>query len=194
MASAQARMTPAPAAGPRPQPSRALEYWYLFGIAGLVSVAVGVLVLAYPEPSLKLLGIFLGIDLLVAGTLVLARGAAADRTAAPIILGTLALIAGLVVIRNPGKSIALLTLAFGIYLVVAGALAVAQGLVNRARRGVALARGAVLLILGTIIVSWPDISLKTLALLAGISLILHGVAEIAEAFLLRAASRAAADR
>jgi uncharacterized membrane protein HdeD (DUF308 family) len=170
--------------------------WYLFAISGFVSVVIGILVLAYPDPSVKLLGVFLGIDLLVVGGLLIIRGLAkdADADAAPaaVLLGTIALIAGLVVIRNPAESLTLLAVAFGIYLVVAGAVTLGHGIVNRAHRGATLCRGAVLVAAGTVILSWPDISLRTLAVLAGIALVLQGAIEIGEAFLLRS-TRAAAN-
>jgi uncharacterized membrane protein HdeD (DUF308 family) len=178
----------------------ALDYaernWYLFAVSGAVSAVIGILVLVYPDPSVKLLGVFIGIDLLIVGVLLIVRGAASrsDPSAGPaeILLGTLALIAGLIVIRNPGDSLVLLAVAFAAYLIVAGSLALAAALVNREGRGTALARGLVLVAAGAVIIAWPDISVKTLTVLAGIALILQGAAEIAEALLLRGLRRAGA--
>src|SRR3954454_24767087 len=132
--------------------------WYLFAVAGVASAAVGLLVLAYPDPSLKLLGVLLGIDLVGVGVLSIVHGIASradDTGSASVMLGTLAVIAGLLVIRNPGHSIALLALAFAIYLIVAGSLALGGGIVHRNGRARALVRGAVLVTAGTVIISWP---------------------------------------
>jgi uncharacterized membrane protein HdeD (DUF308 family) len=168
--------------------------WYLFLISGVISAVIGLLVLAYPDPSLKLLGVFLGIDLLIVGGLMIVRGAVkGDGTGsepALLLLGTVALIAGVIAVRNPGETIALLTLAFAIYMIVAGALALGHGLVERQHRGVRLARGVVLVAAGSVIIAWPDLSLTTLAVLAGIALILQGALEIGEAFLVRSVARA----
>jgi uncharacterized membrane protein HdeD (DUF308 family) len=170
-----------------------LAHWYLLAISGAVSAIIGILVLAYPDPSVKLLGVFLGIDLLIAGLLLVLRGPGSgsdgSRTTA-IVLGTLALVAGVLVIRNPGKSVALLAIAFGLYLIVAGALTVARALGKSERRGVGVVHGLVVLAAGIVIVAWPDLGLKTLAVLIGIALLLQGAFEIAEAFLLRAAGKA----
>jgi uncharacterized membrane protein HdeD (DUF308 family) len=170
--------------------------WYLFAISGFVSLVIGILVLAYPDPSVKLLGVFLGIDLLIVGGLLIIRGLAkdtdADAAPAAVLLGTIGLIAGLVVIRNPSASLTLLAVAIGIYLVVAGAVTLGHGLVNSEHRGATLVRGAVLVAAGTVILAWPDISLRTLAVLAGIALALQGAIEIGEAFLLRS-TRASAN-
>jgi uncharacterized membrane protein HdeD (DUF308 family) len=168
--------------------------WYVFLISGVVSVVIGLVVLAYPDLSLKLLGVFLGIDLLIAGVLMIVRGVAkdGDPDAGPalLLLGTIALIAGLVVIRNPGNTITLLAIAFAIYLIVAGAIALGQALVKPGNRGVRLARGVVLVAAGSVIIAWPDISLKTLVLLTGIALIIQGGVEIGEAFIARSLAKA----
>src|SRR4051794_8431186 len=55
------------------QGADAAKYWYLLAISGAISAVVGVLVIAYPSPSVKLLGVFLGIELLLGGILPLAR-------------------------------------------------------------------------------------------------------------------------
>jgi|SRR4051812_21412176 len=185
---------PPVAEAPLPGEPESVRYWYLIGISGLVSAVIGVLVLAYPDPSLKLLGVFLGIDLLLVGILMIVRGAT-DKDDQPgdfalMLLGTLALIAGIVVIRNPGKSLVLLAMAFAIYLVVAGALALGRGIVNRERRWATIGRGVILIAVGTVIISWPDISLRTLAVLAGIGLVLQGAIEIGESLVLRSLHRA----
>jgi hypothetical protein len=169
----------------------AVRSWYLFAISGVVSFVVGVLVLAYPDPSVKVLGIFLGIDLLIAGGLMIIRGAAneSESAAAAIMLGMLALIGGLVVMRNPERSLELLAVAFAIYLVVAGAVTLGHGLVRSERRWATLGRGLVLVAVGTVILSSPDISVRGLAVLAGIALVLQGAIEVGEAFFLRSAAK-----
>jgi hypothetical protein len=172
-----------------------VRYWYLLLVSGLVSAVIGVLVLAYPDPSLKLLGVFLGIDLLLVGILMIVRGVNDKEEqgggTALMLLGTLALIAGIVVVRNPGKSLVLLAMAFAIYLVVAGALSLGRGIANSERRWATIGRGVILIAVGTVIISWPDISLRTLAVLAGIGLVLQGAIEIGESFILRSLHRAA---
>jgi uncharacterized membrane protein HdeD (DUF308 family) len=181
-----------------PQPvdtAEMLRAWHLVAISGVVSLTVGVLVLAYPDPSIKLLGVFLGIDLLLGGVLLIVRGVssrAGENGTPALVLGVLALIAGVVVIRNPGESLVLLVLAFAIYLIAAGALALAQAVAIAEQRGALLVRGVVLIAAGTVIVAWPDISLTTLAVLCGIALCLRGALEIGEAFVLRSAERDAA--
>ena len=177
---------------------QASTLWWVFLASGVVSALIGILVLAYPSPSLKLLGVFIGIDLLAVGVLMIVRGVGRDSEAASgpamLLLGTLALIAGLLVIRNPGATVVLLALAFAMYLIVAGALALGHALVRRGHRGVSLARGVLLIAAGTVIVAWPDISLKTLALLTGIALIIQAAVEIGEAIVVRSLAKAPEQR
>src|ERR1700756_4535136 len=96
--------------------------WWIALLLGLISVAVGILALAYPGETLATIAIIFGIYLLVAAlvSLVLAFGEG-ERSRGPLLLATaVAGIAGLLVIRHPGGSVQLVALAFGIYLVVVG--------------------------------------------------------------------------
>ena len=170
--------------------------WYLFAISGAVSAVMGVLVLAYPDPSIKLLGVFLGIDLLIVSVLMIVRGLSTDSDSddGPVeaLLGMMGVIAGLLVIRNPGESLTLLALAFAIFLIVVGAVALGHAIVRPGHRMASLARGVVLVAAGSVIIAWPDIGLTTLVVLTGIALLLQGATEIVEAFLLRSVGRASA--
>jgi uncharacterized membrane protein HdeD (DUF308 family) len=187
MATAPATMEHEGAGGASAAEREGLNAWYLLAISGVVSAVIGILVLAYPDPSLKLLGVFLGIDLLIAGVLLILYDG--DARTATVVMGTLALLAGVLVIRNPGKSIALLAIAFGLYLIVAGALTLGRVLGGGERRGIGAIHGLVALAVGIVIVAWPDVGLKTLTLLIGVALILQGAFELLEAFVLRAAAK-----
>ncbi len=167
--------------------------WYLFAASGATSLVIGVLVLAYPDPSVRLLGVFLGIDLVVAGGFLIIRGASAlspeGSGQGELLLGILALIGGVVVIRNPDKSLTLLALVLALYLIVMGALALARALISSERRAASLAKGVVFVAVGTMIVVLPDISRATLTLLGGIALCLVGAADLGEAFIERSRRR-----
>ena len=161
------------------------RYWYLPAISGAIGVVVGVLVLAAPNRSLKALAVITGIYLLLAGVLWIVQTISdEERSPGGMLLGILALIAGVVVIRHPGQSIVAVSLALGIYFLVAGALALARAIIGPDRLA-SLARGVVLVAAGVVITSSPEISVKTLALLTGIGLGLQGAMEIGEAFVMR---------
>ena len=167
--------------------------WWQFGLTGVVSVAVGVVVLAYPDPSLKLLGVFLGIDLLILACAMIVRGAsglAPDGSGqTELLLGILALIAGALIIRNPGETVVLMAVALAIYMIVAGSLALGRGIVFPQGRSAALAKGVLLIAGGTLIIAWPDLSRETFVWLSGLALCLIGAADVGEAFILRSRDR-----
>ncbi len=166
------------------------RFWYLLLVAGVISVAVGVLVLAYPDPSLNALCVILGVYLLVGGVLMIVQTVSdRDRSALGILLGIFALIAGVVVIRHPSQSLVAVALAIGLWFLVAGALDLARAITGP-RRLAALIRGVVLIAVATLILASPHITVSTLAVLAGIALCLHGAIQIAEAFILRSYLRA----
>lgn len=182
----------APAQAPDPfaasAPERPERIWYLYLLSGLVSAAAGVLVLAYPDPSVDLLGIFVGIDLLVVGALLVMRGAAVeDDRVGGYLLGALAILTGVIVIRSPSQSLTVLVLAFALWFVVAGAVEVGQAIVRREHRWATLGKGLVMIAGGAVILSWPHLGLTTLAVLTGIALVLQGGLEVAQAFVLRSA-------
>ena len=169
------------------------RYWYAFALAGVVSLVLGVLVIAYPDPSLDLLGVLIGIDLMVVAVAGIIRGVASLSRSEPgqgtLLLGIVALIAGAIVIRNPGNTIILLAITLAIYLIVAGALSLADAIISSRHRLASLLKGLVLAGAGTVMLCWPDPSLDALVILAGVSLCLHGVVDLVEAFLLRALER-----
>jgi uncharacterized membrane protein HdeD (DUF308 family) len=171
----------------RPSPER---YWYLVAISGAIGLIAGVIVLAEPSRSLKALAAIVGIYLLVLGVLLFARTFSdEDRGASGMLLGILSLIAGLVVIRHPGQSVVVVSMALGIYFIAAGALNLARAIIGPRRLGPLIA-GIVLVAAGVVITSSPEISVKTLALFTGIALCLQGAIQIGESLLLRAAWRA----
>ena len=73
---------------------------------------------------------------------------------------------------------------------VAGALNLARAIIGP-RRGLALVKGVILVAAGTAIVASPEIGVKTLALLTGISLCLQGAVELFEGFALRSLAKSA---
>jgi uncharacterized membrane protein HdeD (DUF308 family) len=97
-------------------------------ITGLLSVAAGVVIIAWPSPSLTVLGIFLGSWLIVAGTLTIS-GAFAIRKVVPdwylfLITGLLEVPLGVLALADPGATLAALITVGGIFAVAVGAMLV----------------------------------------------------------------------
>jgi uncharacterized membrane protein HdeD (DUF308 family) len=97
-------------------------------LTGVLSVAAGIVIIAWPEPSLIVLGIFLGSWLIVVGTISVS-GAFAARRLLPdwwllLILGVSEVTLGVLALADPGATLAALITVGGIWAVVIGAMRV----------------------------------------------------------------------
>jgi uncharacterized membrane protein HdeD (DUF308 family) len=101
------------------------------------------------------------------------------------LLGLAALVVGIVLLFHPVTAAHALALLIGLGLVIGGLLEAAVGWAST-RRVPALVVGAVLVVGGVLAAVWPEVTLKTLALIVGLSLIVHGIVRIAVAVSARA--------
>jgi uncharacterized membrane protein HdeD (DUF308 family) len=163
--------------------------WLLIAV-GAISVIAGVLAIAYPDITLLALAIFAGVNLCVLSGLSLVDAFTDDADggsrALSAILGVLGLIAGLVILRRPGETLLVLVLVIGIWLVVSGVVHLIRGL-GLPDRAVHLVLAAAEIVLGGLILALPDLSLRTVAVLAGIGFVLRGVVAIYAGWQLRKA-------
>jgi uncharacterized membrane protein HdeD (DUF308 family) len=152
------------------------KQWWLLAVLGVVSIVAGVLAIAYPDVTLLAVGIIFGFYLVVAGVFEIVQAIAGDPEwrALSAIIGVVALIAGIVCLRRPGESLLALVVVLGVYLIVAGGVHLVQALAGEDRRGLAPLAAVADAVLGILILSIPKVSLVTLALLFGISLIMRG--------------------
>jgi uncharacterized membrane protein HdeD (DUF308 family) len=95
-------------------------------VSGLLSIAAGVVIIAWPSPGLVALAIFLAAWLIVIGTISLAGGFAArkllpDWWLLPI-LGVLEIALGVLALANPGATLAAIVTVGGIWAVAAGVM------------------------------------------------------------------------
>ena len=95
---------------------------------GLLSIAAGIAIIAWPGPSLTVLGIFLGCWLIVIGTISIS-GAFAARRVLPdwwmlLLLGLAEVPLGVLALAAPGATLAALVTVAGIWAVVIGVMRV----------------------------------------------------------------------
>jgi len=161
------------------------RYWWAVALAGALGVAAGIVVLVAPGRSLTALAVIAGIYLLLAGAFVIARTFTDDRWGPGMLfLGLLALLAGVLLVRHPQNSVVVVSMALGMWFVVAGALDAGRVIIGPHRLLAAL-RAVVLLAAGIAIVSSPHISVRTLGLFTGLAICLQGAFQVAEALTLR---------
>ncbi len=161
--------------------------WWMFALLGVASLVCGVLAIVYPDITLLAVGIIFGFYLLLAGVFELVEAIVGDPASRALsaIVGVVALIAGLICLRRPGDSLLALVVVLGAYLIVTGVARLVRAFASAEHRGWALLTAVVDLILGILILSWPDESLVTLAVFFGISLIVRGLVALVSAYQLR---------
>jgi uncharacterized membrane protein HdeD (DUF308 family) len=101
------------------------------------------------------------------------------------LLGLAALVVGVVLLFNPVAAARSLALLLGLSFIVGGLLEIAVGWDAEKRRGASIVLGAVLVIAGVLAAVWPGVTLFTLALITGLSLILHGAGRVGLALMAR---------
>jgi uncharacterized membrane protein HdeD (DUF308 family) len=173
------------------------KYWWLPFVAGVLSVIIGVVALAWPGPTLLAVGFLFGIYLAVWGALTLFRGAGGHGV--PVIgrilfavLGILALVTGLVLMVRPGESVLTVVLVLGFWWVLTGVLQLAGAVASSEGRVWNIVWGLLGIVAGAIILAQPDIGLVTLVWIVGLGLIVQGVIEVGAAWELRGLRKEAA--
>jgi uncharacterized membrane protein HdeD (DUF308 family) len=148
-------------------------------------------VLAWPGPTATVLAALFGINLLVAGVLqFVAAFSDAGRTGGrglSCVLGTLSLLVGLLCLRDPLQTVAVLGLLVGVAWTVGGVIRVVQGIVAErgSTRGWRVASGVVWVIAGGVVLVYPGASIVVLTSVLGIVLIVDGACLIAAGFAMR---------
>jgi uncharacterized membrane protein HdeD (DUF308 family) len=100
------------------------------------------------------------------------------------VCGGLAFVVGVVLLFNPTAAARTLALLIGLALFLGGCLELA-GTAATGRRWGSVLLGLILVVGGLVAAFWPGITLWTLAVITGISLIVHGAARVALAVMAR---------
>ena len=163
--------------------------WWVVALLGTISIIAGILALAYPDITLLVLGLIVGINLVLIGAVWVALATMEDHTPGGRVLrffvGFLLFLAGLVCLVRPGAGVLALLLALSFWFIITGMADLARALDERDGRVIAAILGVISIAAGVIIVANPDIGLTTLALLAGIAFIVRGTVELMAGFYMR---------
>ncbi len=162
--------------------------WKNVLLTGILSVILGVMMLAWPGPTLVVAAIFFGAYLLVTGisqifhafTLHISGGGRALL----FISGAASLVLAVIAIRHIGDAIWLLAIWIGIGFVFRGVATAAAAISDHdtPARGWEIFIGIVTIIAGIILLAYPFTSLATLLYVTGFWLIFVGVMEIIASF------------
>ncbi|MET8244486.1 HdeD family acid-resistance protein [Streptomyces sp. NPDC005202] len=169
------------------------SWTWILGSA-IATLVPGILVLVWPDETLHVLAVVIGLYLLVTGVFrfvaAFAREGHGERLP-QLLLAVLFVLAGVLCLRNPLQTIAALSLIVGIVWLVSGMLTAYTALAARdlPHRGVVLGAGAIGIVAGIVVLALPAESAVALTRLLGLWLVLLGLVELAVAFAWRAALR-----
>ncbi|WP_406723882.1 DUF308 domain-containing protein [Streptomyces sp. GD-15H] len=168
------------------------SWTWLLGSA-VVTLVPGVLVLVWPEATLHVLAVLIGLHLLVAGAFrFVAVFAREGHERLPgLLLAVLYVLTGVLCLRNPLQTITALSLIVGVVWLVSGVLTLYTALAAQdlPHRGVVLGTAVLAIVAGIVVLALPAESARALTRLLGLWLVLLGLAEVVVAFAWRAALR-----
>ena len=187
-------MSPSPRADAADLVASIGRHWIWLLAFGILTLLAGVAAVAWPGPTVIAIAVLFGIQLVVAGLFQFVGAfAGSDLTGGGrvlnAVLGLLAFVVGLYAIRHVLISVVALALLLGIFWVINGFVEIFGALANResTHRAWTGFMGVLSIAAGLVVLSYPGISLVTLALVLGVWLIIYGVMEIGLAFRVRSA-------
>ncbi|MGW2601791.1 HdeD family acid-resistance protein [Streptomyces klenkii] len=166
--------------------------WQVLVSAGVVSVALGVVVLAWPKASLTVVGVLFGIYLLAMGVFQLAGAfgthVPGHMRALGFVSGAICVLLGLVAFRGPAQSLLLLALWIGFGWLLRGVMltGVALSVPALPARGWQVFLGVISVLAGIVVITSPFESIAVLTMVVGIMLVVMGVIEVGHGIRLRA--------
>jgi uncharacterized membrane protein HdeD (DUF308 family) len=169
------------------------KLWKWKLVAGLLTILLGGIVLAWPGPTILVASTLFGVYLLLTGFTELFLAFTLPRSAATRILlfisGALSLVLAVLSFRHFGDAYAILLLSIwiGIGFVFQGVseVAVSIGEQKLPGRGWYAVLGVISVIAGFVVLVWPFDSIVMLTLVAGVWLVVMGVVQTVQAFQVR---------
>jgi uncharacterized membrane protein HdeD (DUF308 family) len=175
------------------------QLWKSTLVAGLLTIALGATVLAWPGPTILIASTMFGIYLLISGFAELLLAFTLPRSAATRVMvfltGALSLVLAILSFRHFGDNYAVLLLSVwlgtGFILLGVSESAVALGERDLPGRGWYAVLGIVSMIVGGMVLAWPFDSIVMFTLASGASLMILGLVQVVQAFQIRRDTRTA---
>jgi uncharacterized membrane protein HdeD (DUF308 family) len=165
------------------------DHWGLIVVLGVLSVILGILAIAYPGATIVTISIFFAAWLFVSGIFYLISSFTRDGDTGSrvlsAILGVLSIIVGWALLRTPFQSVEVFIFVIGIFFLIQGVMTFIGAFARKAGRNWGIASGLLGIIAGIIVLTYPISSAVTLALIAGIWLVILGIMQVAAGIQLR---------
>ena len=165
------------------------DHWALIVVLGVLSVILGLLAIAYPGATIVTISIFFAAWLFVSGIFYLISSFTRDGDTGSrvlgAILGVLSIIVGWALLRTPFQSVEVFIFVIGIFFLIQGVMTFIGAFARKAGRNWGIASGILGIIAGLIVLTYPISSAVTLALIAGIWLVILGIMQVIAGIQLR---------
>ena len=172
--------------------NRLADHWGLVLAYGLVTLGLGIVLIVWPDATVTVFAVLLAIQLIVAGIFRMVSALSMSEVDGGIralvgLSGGIALVVGLLVLRDPLQTVVVLGLILGVWWVIAGVIDILAAFLSpgSSRRGWDIVTGVVSILAGGFLLVYTEISLHLLVVFAAILLILAGLLATVAAFWLR---------
>lgn len=156
-----------------------------FAVSALVAIGIGTILLVWTDATLTVIAVLFGLYFVISGVGRIVRGVASVGVSTGgrvlnIVLGVLVGILGILALRNPEGSLAVLGLVVGIVWIVDGVAALVEYSTDSSRwPGILL--GVIGVIAGVVVLFAPVETIGVLVTIGGIMLIVSGLVQLVRA-------------
>lgn len=163
--------------------------WWVVLVVGLIFLTFGIIMLFDVAAGARAISYIVGAFLIFDGLVdLISGGRRGGSRACAMVLGLLLVIGGIIVIVWPGVTFLVIAVVWGITMLVGGiARAVAAATLRGYGWGWLVVLGILEVILGIVMLAWPDWTAYVILLLIGVYSIVAGILQIVLAFQLRKA-------
>ncbi|WP_051551562.1 HdeD family acid-resistance protein [Nocardioides sp. URHA0020] len=175
-----------------PAASALADHWGLVLTYGVITLGLGIALVVWPDASVTVFTVLLAIQLIVAGIFRISAALSVSRSDGGVraligLSGGLALIVGLLILRDPLQSVLVLGIILGVFWVLAGIIDIVGAIIAppATGRGWEFLTGVVTVLAGAFLLEYTDLSLKLLVVFVGIWLIVAGILAVLAAWRLR---------
>jgi uncharacterized membrane protein HdeD (DUF308 family) len=172
--------------------SRLVDHWGLVLTYGLVTIGFGLVLVLWPDETLKVLAVLIGIQFIITGVFRLVMAVASkslDGGARTItgLFGALALILGLLCLRSPLQTVLVITMILGVWWLASGLIDIVGALRSSQshRRGWDIALGVLSALAGGFLLVNPEVSLGVLVIVVAVWMFSYGFIAVVAALVLR---------
>jgi uncharacterized membrane protein HdeD (DUF308 family) len=172
--------------------SRLVDHWGLVLTYGLLTFGMGLVLVFWPEQTLKVLAVLIGIQFILTGLLRLVLAVASKQAdggtrAVAGMFGALALILGLLCLRDPLQTVLVISMILGVWWLAAGLIDIVGAFRSGEshRRGWDAALGVISVAAGGFLLVAPEVSVTVLVVVAAVWLFSYGSIAIVAALVLR---------